>query len=98
MDHWIYSAEDTNNETAKAEIVEKTMSIKNGQAKFDMLYTVQGYCDMLPVLWDEYQNLLENKGVSQDRKYLKLITDDTKKLYSTLHKAIYNKNSNKAYA
>ncbi|MBU4124417.1 MAG: hypothetical protein KKI14_03065, partial [Nanoarchaeota archaeon] len=69
------------------------------QAKYNILYRIGGYSEMLPKMWQVYEDLLlEKKGKCLGTKNLKLLTNDINENYSKLHKAIFDKNADVAYA
>jgi hypothetical protein len=98
IDNWIYAVKDAEHDAENEKFIKHIGSFKQPEEKSKFLYMLHGYSKMLPAAWKTYRTLLERKDKTADSKNLELLANDIMQTYSKLHKEIFDKDAEIAYA
>jgi hypothetical protein len=88
MDMWIYSIMDED----KKDISEKLSSTikNNNELGYKLIFTFAEYKQLLPIMWETYKTLLEEKGITPNEENYQMLWNDIFSLETNVRDTVYN--------
>ena len=94
MDMWMYSIMDEDKESINKKIANAVT--KNKNCGFNLIYTLADYKELLPVMWETYKFLLNEKNMNPKDEIYQLLLNDLFGTETTVRNSLYD--SEIAYA